>query len=60
MSTPTQVYDSLLALLTPTASWGRHRSHSEVSDGLKRIRRIVLTEGIPEVVSPLSPEGGEP
>jgi cell cycle arrest protein BUB2 len=50
-SPPAQVYDTILALLTPTASWSRHRSHSEVSDGLKRIRRIVLTEGIPEVVS---------
>ena len=44
----TTAYDALLPLLTPT---NRHRTSSEISDGLKRIRRLVLTEGIPEVVS---------
>jgi cell cycle arrest protein BUB2 len=43
-----KTYNTLLELLTPT---NRHRTSSEISDGLKRIRRIVLTEGIPEVVS---------
>jgi len=46
-----KTYNTLLELLTPT---NRHRSSSEISDGLKRIRRIVLTEGIPELVRPLS------
>lgn len=45
-----KTYNTLLELLTPT---NRHRSSSEISDGLKRIRRIVLTEGIPELVRPL-------
>lgn len=44
-------YDALLPLLTPA---NRHRTSSEISDGLKRIRRLVLTEGIPEVVSYLT------
>jgi hypothetical protein len=44
-----KTYNTLLELLTPT---NRHRSSSEISDGLKRIRRIVLTEGIPELVRP--------
>lgn len=47
-----KTYNTLLELLTPT---NRHRTSSEISDGLKRIRRIVLTEGIPEVVSQNSP-----
>lgn len=45
-----KTYNTLLELLTPT---NRHRSSSEISDGLKRIRRLVLTEGIPELVRPL-------
>ncbi|WVQ64999.1 uncharacterized protein L199_003169 [Kwoniella botswanensis] len=49
MSPPTDLYDTLTSLLNPLALSGRHRSTSEISDGLKRIRRIVLTEGIPEV-----------
>ncbi|KGB78608.2 hypothetical protein CNBG_4446 [Cryptococcus deuterogattii R265] len=56
MSTSTEVYDSLHSILShPLTS--RHRSSSEISDGLKRIRRIVLTEGIPEVSgrAPLRP-----
>ncbi|KAK4686192.1 cell cycle arrest protein BUB2, partial [Tremellales sp. Uapishka_1] len=49
-----EVYDQLLVLLNPgpsttTYASGRYRTTSEISDGLKRIRRIVLTEGIPEV-----------
>ena len=48
-----EIYDSLSALLSPSTAFpaGRYRSTSEVADGLKRIRRIILTEGIPEVVS---------
>ncbi|ADV25121.1 cell cycle arrest protein BUB2 [Cryptococcus gattii E566] len=56
MSTSTEIYDSLHSILSyPLIS--RHRSSSEISDGLKRIRRIVLTEGIPEVSgrAPLRP-----
>ncbi|WWC96869.1 hypothetical protein V866_003744 [Kwoniella sp. B9012] len=49
MSPPTDLYETLSSLLNPLALSGRHRSTSEISDGLKRIRRIVLTEGIPEV-----------
>jgi hypothetical protein len=51
----TQLYETLTSLLnpshvTPYSSSSRHRTSSEISDGLKRIRRIVLTEGIPEIV----------
>ena len=52
------VYDQLVGLLQPSGS-GRHRTPSEQSDGLKRIRRLVLTEGIPEEVS-LRVGGAEP
>jgi hypothetical protein len=45
---PGEVYEHLVGLLNPSGS--RHRSSSEISDGFKRIRRMVLTEGIPEVV----------
>ncbi|WVW80260.1 hypothetical protein I302_102238 [Kwoniella bestiolae CBS 10118] len=45
----TDLYETLSSLLNPLSLSGRHRSTSEISDGLKRIRRIVLTEGIPEV-----------
>lgn len=47
------VYDQLSALLSPPGAYpaARYRSSSEIADGLKRIRRIILTEGIPEVVS---------
>ncbi|KAK6907463.1 cell cycle arrest protein BUB2 [Kwoniella mangroviensis CBS 10435] len=48
MSPSTDLYETLSSLLNPLALSGRHRSTSEISDGLKRIRRIVLTEGIPE------------
>ncbi|AAW44959.2 mitotic check point protein bub2, putative [Cryptococcus deneoformans JEC21] len=48
MSTSTEIYGSLHSILSP-ALIPRHRSSSEISDGLKRIRRIILTEGIPEV-----------
>ncbi|OWZ70929.1 hypothetical protein AYX14_03639 [Cryptococcus neoformans] len=48
MSTSTEIYDSLRSILSPPLI-SRHRSSSEISDGLKRIRRIILTEGIPEV-----------
>lgn len=48
MAVETQTYETLLPLLTPAH---RHRTSSEISDGLKRIRRLVLTEGIPELVS---------
>jgi hypothetical protein len=49
---PAEVYEHLAGLLHPqsSSSTSRHRSSSEISDGLKRIRRSVLTEGIPEVV----------
>lgn len=51
--TTREVYDSLSSLLSPSTAFpaGRYRSTSEIADGLKRIRRIILTEGIPEVVS---------
>lgn len=47
------VYDQLAALLSPPGAYpaARYRSSSEIADGLKRIRRIILTEGIPEPVS---------
>ena len=48
MPVGSSTYDTLLPLLTPA---NRHRTSSEISDGLKRIRRLVLTEGIPEPVS---------
>lgn len=48
MPAGSSAYDTLLPLLTPV---NRHRTSSEISDGLKRIRRLVLTEGIPEPVS---------
>ncbi|UOH84838.1 hypothetical protein LQV05_001653 [Cryptococcus neoformans] len=48
MSTSTEIYDSLRSILSPPLI-SRHQSSSEISDGLKRIRRIILTEGIPEV-----------
>ncbi|OCF44101.1 cell cycle arrest protein BUB2 [Kwoniella heveanensis CBS 569] len=58
MSPRTEIYDSLSSLLNPLTLTGRHRSTSDISDGLKRIRRIVLTEGIPEVPGrpPLRPK----
>ncbi|WWC60422.1 uncharacterized protein I303_102994 [Kwoniella dejecticola CBS 10117] len=48
MAPQADLYDTLSALLNPLSLAGRHRSTSEISDGLKKIRRIVLTEGIPE------------
>jgi hypothetical protein len=39
-----KTYNKLHDLLSPT---NRHRTSSEIHDSLKRIRRIVLTEGIP-------------
>ncbi|WVN87189.1 uncharacterized protein L203_102366 [Cryptococcus depauperatus CBS 7841] len=48
MTNPSEIYDTLSSILNPLSPGGRHRS-SEISDGLKRIRRIVLTEGIPEI-----------
>jgi hypothetical protein len=47
-----KTYNKLHDLLSPT---NRHRTSSEIHDSLKRIRRIVLTEGIPELVSYLAP-----
>lgn len=45
-------YDKFAALLSPpTQGQSRHRSNSEIADGMKRIRRLILTDGIPEVVS---------
>lgn len=41
-----KTYNKLHDLLSPT---NRHRTSSEIHDSLKRIRRIVLTEGIPEL-----------
>lgn len=46
------VYDQFNHLLKPGPSSGRHRTPSDIHDGLKKIRRLVLTEGIPEEVSP--------
>ena len=43
-----KTYNKLHDLLSPT---NRHRTSSEIHDSLKRIRRVVLTEGIPELVS---------
>ncbi|WVO14715.1 hypothetical protein L204_102353 [Cryptococcus depauperatus] len=48
MTNPSEIYDTLSSILNPLSPGGRQRS-SEISDGLKRIRRIVLTEGIPEI-----------
>lgn len=45
------VYDKFAALLAPSTQ-GRTRSSSEIADGMKRIRRLILTDGIPEIVSP--------
>lgn len=52
-SSQKEVYDQLATLLAPPTAFpaGRYRPSSDVSDGLKRVRRIILTEGIPEVVS---------
>ncbi|WRT65793.1 uncharacterized protein IL334_002742 [Kwoniella shivajii] len=47
--TKLEVYDTLSSLLNPLALGGKHRSTAEISDGLKKIRRMVLTEGIPDV-----------
>jgi cell cycle arrest protein BUB2 len=47
-----KTYNKLHDLLSPT---NRHRTSSEIHDSLKRIRRIVLTEGIPELVNYLTP-----
>lgn len=45
-------YDKFASLLTPAnQSQSRHRSASDIADGMKRIRRLILTDGIPEVVS---------
>lgn len=45
-------YDKFAALLSPPSQGqSRHRSASEIADGMKRIRRLILTDGIPEVVS---------
>ncbi|EIW66443.1 hypothetical protein TREMEDRAFT_34771 [Tremella mesenterica DSM 1558] len=49
---PQDVYDQFSTLLNPAS---KHRSASDISDGLKRIRRLVLTEGIPNDVTPLRP-----
>ncbi|WWC68523.1 uncharacterized protein I206_102452 [Kwoniella pini CBS 10737] len=49
MAPQSSLYDTLSNLLNPLSLTGRHRSTSDISDGLKKIRRIVLTEGIPEV-----------
>lgn len=47
------LYDAYAALLSPASAYpaGRYRSTSEIADGLKRLRRLILTEGIPDVVS---------
>jgi hypothetical protein len=54
---PAEVYEHLAGLLNPSgsSSSSRHRSSSDISDGFKRIRRLVLTEGIPEVVRVMCP-----
>lgn len=44
------VYDKFASLLSPSTT-SRHRSASEIADGMKRIRRLILTDGIPEIVS---------
>ncbi|WOO80787.1 Cell division control protein 16 [Vanrija pseudolonga] len=53
------LYDAYAALLSPASAYpaGRYRSTSEIADGLKRLRRLILTEGIPDVPSrpPLRP-----
>ncbi|KAK8861681.1 hypothetical protein IAR55_002504 [Kwoniella newhampshirensis] len=56
MPSQSEIYDNLSSLLNPSTS-SRYRSSSEISDGLKRIRRVVLTEGIPEITGrpPLRP-----
>ncbi|WWD16396.1 hypothetical protein CI109_100822 [Kwoniella shandongensis] len=48
MPRQTDLYDNLSSLLNPSTS-SRYRASSEIYDGLKRIRRVVLTEGIPEI-----------
>lgn len=51
-----EVYANLASLLSPggaaaAAGQGKHRSSTtEIADGLKRIRRVLLTEGLPEIV----------
>lgn len=54
-----QVYESLSNLLSPPNAYpsGRYRSTSDIADGLKRIRRTILTEGIPEIVSASETKG---
>ncbi|KAL7424640.1 CDC16 protein [Cryptotrichosporon argae] len=49
-SSSRDTYDHLAAILSPATAYpsGRYRSTSDISDGLKRIRRLILTEGIPE------------
>jgi cell cycle arrest protein BUB2 len=56
--TSAEVYDQLAALLVPATPAGTRRSTSDVADGLKKIRRVVLTEGIPEVVSSMTKKPG--
>jgi cell cycle arrest protein BUB2 len=46
-----KTYNKLHDLLSPT---NRHRTSSEIHDSLKRIRRVVLTEGIPELARRLT------
>ena len=46
--TSTELYDSLVFLLKPSS---RYRDPKEISDGLKKIRKAILVDGVPELVS---------
>ncbi|ODN77115.1 hypothetical protein L202_05647 [Cryptococcus amylolentus CBS 6039] len=49
MPSSTTLYSLLSNILDNSSKSGRHRASTDIQDGLKRIRRLVLTEGIPEV-----------
>jgi hypothetical protein len=46
-SASSDLHDQYIKLLTPTH---RHRTSSEIAENLKRLRRLVLTDGIPDGV----------
>ncbi|CAD6566998.1 MAG: hypothetical protein TREMPRED_003222 [Tremellales sp. Tagirdzhanova-0007] len=49
MSEATEIYDKITSLLTPPSSSSRHRAPNELFVRLKRIRRVILDDGIPEL-----------
>ena len=54
MSEATEIYDKITSLLTPPSSSSRHRAPNELFVRLKRIRRVILDDGIPELVISLT------